>query len=84
MPLGDPRPSFMFKDYQLIQNVPETQQQKKQKKNRNGPRIEGGLMWRHRVFGLYLFVGFHINPLEQHTIFSFLLFLGGWGWMGHV
>lgn len=29
MPLGDPRPSFMFKDYQLIQNVPETQQKKK-------------------------------------------------------
>ncbi len=66
-PLGDPRPSFMFKDYQLIQNVPETQQKKK--KSRSGPRIGGGLMWRHRVFGLYLFVGFHINPLEQHTTF---------------
>lgn len=39
-------------------------------------------MWRHRVFGLYLFVGFHINPLEQHTIFSFLLFLGGGGGWG--
>ncbi len=32
------------------------------------------------MFGLYLFVGFHINPLEQHTIFSFLLFFG-WGGM---
>lgn len=51
------------------------------KKSRNGPRIGGGLMWRHRVFGLYLFVGFHINPLEQHTVFFFLcsFFLEGGG-----
>ncbi len=41
-PLGDPRPSFMFKDYQLIQNVPETQQQKKKKKAGAGQESEGG------------------------------------------
>ncbi len=49
-PLGDPRPSFMFKDYQLIQNVPGTQQQKKKKKqerakNRRGPHVETQGVW---------------------------------------
>ena len=54
-PLRVNRPSFMFKDYLLIQNVQEHETEAK------GPilRGEGGMAW------LYLFIGFHINPLEH-------------------
>lgn len=59
-PLGVSRPSFMFKDYLLIQNVQEHETAGK------GPilRREGG-----RDAWLYLFVGFHINPLEHSAFY---------------
>lgn len=58
-PLGVSRPSFMFKDYQLIQNVQEHETEGK------GTILRGeeGMAW------LYLFIGFHINPLEHSAIF---------------
>lgn len=54
-PPGVSRPSFMFKDYLLIQNAQEHEMEG------TGPTQgeEGKMAW------LYLFIGFHINPLEQ-------------------
>lgn len=49
----------MFKDYQLIQNVQEHETTGKGTNTLGG----GWDVW------LYLFVGFHINPLE-HSAFS--------------
>lgn len=63
-PLGVSRPSFMFKDYLLIQNVQEHETAGK------GPilwGLVGTFAW------LYLFVGFHINPME-HSAFPRPLF----------
>lgn len=58
-PLGVSRPSFMFKDYLLIQNVQEHETTEK------GPVPWGG--WGRDAW-LYLFVGFHINPLEHSAV----------------
>lgn len=63
---GVSRPSFMFKDYLLIQNVQEHETTGK------GPKLWG---WGGggRDVCLYLFVGFQINPLEHS---DFPLFSG--------
>lgn len=83
MPLGDPRPSFMFKDYQLIQNVPETQQQKKKKGMGQDSKMEwggscGGTGCLDFIY-LLAFILIHWN----NTPFFFFFWGGDW-WMGHV
>lgn len=62
-PLRVSRPSFMFKDYLLIQNVQGHETEEKGNNSRGG---WGG--WRKGMAWLYLFIGFHINPLEHGAV----------------
>lgn len=58
-PLRVSRPAFMFKDYLLIQNVQGHETEEKRNNSRGGRK---GMAW------LYLFIGFHINPLEHGAV----------------
>lgn len=59
-PLRVSRPSFMFKDYLLIQNVQGHETEEKREQFSGVGRK--GMAW------LYLFIGFHINPLEHGAV----------------
>lgn len=52
----------MFKDYLLIQNVQGHETEEKGNNSRGGLGGGGGMAW------LYLFIGFHINPLEHGAV----------------
>jgi len=75
----------MFKDYQLIQNVPETQQQKKtKKKTGTGQESKGGSCGGTGCLDFIYLLAFILIHWNNTPFFLFFFFLGGWGWMGHV